>query len=190
MVGPVRKDPASPPPTHASSPVVRSTLDIAFWFIDRAESAGKSVSARKLQAVLYLTQAIYAKTNDGRKLMPATFLAAEVGPIEPTVYHIFQNGTPRIVAALPPPSIESFLADLWARLGPMTDEEVINLAAEDLHYRSAFSHEKLGEIRIAGPGRDEQPTIKRAPEPTVPATTLDGRKAEKWVPGRYKPEPR
>ena len=76
------------------TPMMRSTLDVALWFIERAESVGTPLSNRKLQSLLYLAQAHFANANRGRRLMPAIFLAADAGPLEPTIYHIFQDGPP------------------------------------------------------------------------------------------------
>ena len=77
-----------------SAPAIRSTLDVVFWFLERSDSAGRELSARKVQCFLYLAQAHFADQNDGRKLMPATFIATQTGPIEPTVYHIIRRRTP------------------------------------------------------------------------------------------------
>ena len=68
------------------TPMMRSTLDVALWFIERAESVDR-----------------------GRRLMPAIFLAADAGPLEPTIYHIFQDGPPRIINTVPSPKVETFL---------------------------------------------------------------------------------
>ncbi len=91
------------------TPMMRSTLDVALWFIERAESVGTPLSNRKLQSLLYLAQAHFANANRGRRLMPAIFLAADAGPLEPTIYHIFQDGPPRIINTVPGPKVETFL---------------------------------------------------------------------------------
>ena len=88
------------------TPMMRSTLDVALWFIERAESVGTPLSNRKLQSLLYLAQAHFANANRGRRLMPAIFLAADAGPLEPTIYHIFQDGPPRIINTVPGPKVE------------------------------------------------------------------------------------
>ena len=54
----------------ALTPMMRSTLDGAFWFVERADSVGVSLSNRKLQSLLYLAQAHFANANGGRRLMP------------------------------------------------------------------------------------------------------------------------
>ena len=111
-------------------PIVRSTLDIALWFVDRADSAGRQISPRKLHGLLFMAQVRFASDNGGRKLMPATFLAAETGPIEPTIYHIFEAGRPRVKAATPGFSVEELLMETWDRFGELPDAEFSRLNCE------------------------------------------------------------
>jgi|TARA_B100000029_G_scaffold295235_1_gene288570 uncharacterized phage-associated protein len=92
-----------------TAPAIRSTLDVAFWFQNRAESAGERLAPQKLQRLLYLSQAQYAAVNKGRKLMPATFIVTEYGPLEPTIYHVFENGPPQLKALAPNARVEAFL---------------------------------------------------------------------------------
>ena len=63
--------------------VVESTFDVALWFQDRARREDTNLQAQKLQRLLYLAQSYYSAMNYGRKLMPAVFVAQEMGPIEP-----------------------------------------------------------------------------------------------------------
>ena len=162
---------------------VRSTLDVAFWFVDRADSLGAELSDRKLQALLYLAQLEYAAAHEGRKLMPATFLAAESGPFEPTIYHIFQEGRPRLVTALPPPRVDAFLADMWRRFGALGDEALGTMAREDSYYRRAFAVERLAEIVF--PVAMPKTGAKSPPGGERSVRTTDGRVATKWTPGAY-----
>ena len=67
-------------------PAVRSTMDVALWMHFRAESAGEILKSQKLQRMLYLSQAHYAGEHGGAKLLPATFLATEGGPMEPNIF--------------------------------------------------------------------------------------------------------
>ena len=75
-------------PEHLKPPAVRSALEVALWYQARAAEAGGSLSARKLQCLLYLSQALYAAAQSGRKLMPATFVAGPDGPTEPTLAQV------------------------------------------------------------------------------------------------------
>ena len=117
------------------TPIVRSTLDVALWFTERAESGGATLSSRKLQSLLYLAQAHFANANRGRRLMPAVFLAADAGPIEPTIYHIFQDGPPRVINTVPGAKVEAFLGQIWTRYSQLPDEELSDEVAQDRHYR-------------------------------------------------------
>ncbi len=168
------------------TPVVRSTLDVALWFVERAESGGVTLSNRKLQSMLYLAQAHFANANRGRRLMPAVFLAADAGPIEPTIYHMFQDGPPRLINTVPGAKVAAFLGQVWERYTQLSDEQLAEETTKDRHYLSAHATGRMSEIRVAGPGRDESPQVlKAASGGTSTPMTMDGRKAAAWEPGSY-----
>ena len=85
-------------------PAVRSTMDVALWMLARAESAGEHLQPQKLQRLLYVAHAHYAGEQNS-KVMPATFLATKLGPVEPNIYHLFENGTPDVRMADPPAAV-------------------------------------------------------------------------------------
>ena len=168
------------------TPVVRSTLDVALWFVERTESGGATLSNRKLQSLLYLAQAHFANANRGRRLMPAVFLAADAGPIEPTIYHMFQDGPPRLINTVPGTKVAAFLGQVWERYTQLSDEQLGEEVTKDPHYLSAHTTGRMSEIRVAGPGRDESPQVPQAaPTGTSTPMTMDGRKASAWAPGSY-----
>ena len=150
------------------------------WFLDRAASAGSHLSARRLQCLLFMAQARYARANDGRKLMPATFLAAEAGPIEPTIYHIMGHGRPLVTAPPPSAAVEEFLMDLWERLARLPDEELSRRAHDHPYYVHAFAHGRNSEVVFADAApRSEDPALKTTRK------TRSGATIKKWVPGSY-----
>ena len=69
-----------------SSCAVESTIDVAIWFLDRARLDDKYLQAQKLQRLLYFAHGFYGAKYHGRKLMPATFVTHELGPIEPNIF--------------------------------------------------------------------------------------------------------
>src|SRR3546814_15279512 len=91
------------------SAAVESTLDVALWFLDRARREDSYLQAQKLQRLLYLAQGFYAAGFHGRKLMPATFVAHELGPVEPTVFRLFELGPPNVTQIDPPAEVVNFL---------------------------------------------------------------------------------
>ena len=50
---------------------------MAFWFCDRALNDNEYLQPGKLQSLLYLSQAYYATAYNGKKLVPAIFVADE-----------------------------------------------------------------------------------------------------------------
>ena len=110
---------------------IRSTVDVAFWFQNRAQSAGERLAPQKLQRLLYLSQAQYAALNKGRKLMPATFIVTEYGPLEPTIYQVFESGPPQLKALAPSARVETFLMIIWQRFGAHTADDLLEIIKSD-----------------------------------------------------------
>lgn len=169
-------------------PAVRSTLDVALWLMARSESAGERLQPQKLQRLLYLAQAHYAGAH-GAKLMPATFLATELGPMEPNVYFLFAQGAPKMVYADPTGIVEDFLNSLWDRYGLRPAEDLLTTIASDGSYALALKSGRNTEITVemlsAGYGGKGTVKVKggvpSAPEPGM--WTADGKRATKWIPG-------
>ena len=110
---------------------IRSTVDVAFWFQNWAQSAGERLAPQKLQRLLYLSQAQYAALNKGRKLMPATFIVTEYGPLEPTIYQVFESGPPQLKALAPSARVETFLMIIWQRFGAHTADDLLEIIKSD-----------------------------------------------------------
>ena len=62
---------------------VDSVFEIAFWFSDRALNDNEYLQPIKLQYLMFLAQSYYAVAYEGKRLVPAIFVAEVVGPIEP-----------------------------------------------------------------------------------------------------------
>lgn len=173
-------------------PAARTTLDVALWLMARAESAGERLQPQKLQRLLYLAQAHYAVNNQGQKLMPATFLATEVGPLEPNVYYLFQQGAPSLVYADPSPIVEEFLMGLWDRYGNRPAEDLLTTIASDGAYALALKGGRNTEITLeilqAGYGGKSAVKVKGGAKPAAEPSywTADGKRATKWIPGQAK----
>ena len=154
---------------------VRSTLDVAFWFVRRGKSAGAAPDAITVQSLLYLAQVGWAAANHGQKLMPVTFLATDSGPIEPTIYHIFRGGPPAIEVKSPGRTVEGFLGRVWERFGHLSAEGLGDIVRADPSYKSALAAGSNEEIVLAA--------AAKAPSGPVLATK-DGVRATKWMPGQ------
>lgn len=158
--------------------VVESTLDVALWFLDRARLEDNYLQAQKLQRLLYLAQGYYAAKYYGRKLMPATFVAHEMGPMEPNVYRLFELGRPQIPNVGTPPEVEDFLQLLWRQFGQFSTERLGDLVRKHDIYIAAMQAGEGEEIGFE--------TIKeffgRKEKPAEKVRTADGRTVTKWLP--------
>jgi uncharacterized phage-associated protein len=185
------------------APAVRSSLDIALWFLAMAKEFGMRLQPMKLQRLLYLAQIRYANRYGGAKLMPATFLATKLGPLEPTIHHVFENGAPSLSALPPSREIESLLNEVWRRYGRKGMLDLEAIAKADHAYHMAFqrganseimvpgSTESAGGANMASPLDEASGTRKRSAiheeKPSVVGLmTMDGRRIRKWMPGMKK----
>lgn len=112
---------------------VKSSLDVAFWFMDRALNDQEYIQPQKLHRLLFLAQAYYSVAYPGQKLAPATFVADPFGPVEPTVYHTFAFGRPHMVEGNEVSErVTQFLDGIWRRFGHYSADSLTKkLAAHD-----------------------------------------------------------
>ncbi|WP_162914562.1 Panacea domain-containing protein [Desertibaculum subflavum] len=171
---------------------MRSSLDVALWFTSRAEAASATLSARKLQQLMYLAQAVYVGRSGGAKLMPATFLASEQGPVEPTVLVALDAG----LAVTPQPMVSkaarAVLEIVWHEYGSQSTVQLGRLIAADGLWRATLERGANSEItaeamrRAYAPARSaaERMAPKRASTENTVRFTADGRMVLKWAPKR------
>ncbi len=175
-------------------PASRSTFEVAYWFQLRCDSAGESLPPQRLHYLLYLTHAHYAAEHRGRKIMPATFLATEVGPVEPNVHLLFDGGRLAVEATSPPGHVEDYLAEIWSRYGTKSVQQLQSLVDRDGAWRGVLRKGALLEIpvellyRAYGGGADAVPLDQRSSarqnrNKEQEYWTLSGKRAERWTPG-------
>ncbi len=168
-----------------ASCAVESSIDVALWFLNRASAEDSYIQAQKLQRLLYIAQGVYAQENYGRKLMPATFVTHDMGPVEPNIYRIFEAGRPQIEYVPPAAEVTDFLERIWRRFGIHPVERLNGLVIGQAAYRKAVAGGMGEEIRheamiesFKTPEQKKQPTVR----------TPDGRRVTKWVPSRSAPK--
>lgn len=184
---------------------IRSALDAAAWFEARAGRDRVRVPPLKLQRLLYFAQAFFAARHGGRRLMPAIFVAGDLGPVEPNLYLILEGGLPDLIEPPLAPEVEDCLEDIWRRFGTKDIEELDKLVETDGLYRPAFEKSKNSEIgledmatayRRLGRGRkpaaakpaarkrEAAPPVGTPPEDQEVRFTADGRSVTRWAPKR------
>ncbi|MBF0248739.1 MAG: hypothetical protein HQL36_11825 [Alphaproteobacteria bacterium] len=174
---------------------VNSTFDVAFWFADQALNENEYLQPMKMHRLLYLSQAFYAIAYGGRKLMPATFVADEQGPIEPTVYQAFTRGRPDVeVELFLPAEVELFLTSIWRRFGHLKTEQLTKLTNGNLAYSIALKKGRRTEIALnamtkafKAESEKKNPTVANKFDHTGQRVlrTQDGAtvKVKAWLPG-------
>ncbi len=138
-------DLSSVPPSHPpmlGAPAARAAFDVAAWFLDRARADDTHLPLQKLQRLLFVAQAAYAgRTPDGTALlMPALFVADELGPIEPNLQRLLCDGRPEdLPVELPAGEVAAFLEEIWRRFGHMPVERLNGLVAKTAAYATALA---------------------------------------------------
>lgn len=128
---------------------VNSTFDVAIWFADQALNENEYLQPQKMHRLLYLAQAFYALAHDGAKLMPAVFVADDLGPLEPTVYHAFSRGRPDVdVELFLPADVELFLTSIWRRFGHLKPDQLSKMTMSNTAYSIALRKGGRTEILL------------------------------------------
>ncbi|MEK9968076.1 MAG: hypothetical protein VW600_02995 [Ferrovibrio sp.] len=157
-------------------PATRSGIDVSFWLLERAATERIAMSLPKLRWLLYLAQAHYAIARDGAKLMPATFLVGDDGPIEPTLDLVFQAGIENPWSPSLSDTAESFLEGFWKRFGALPAIALHKLVVGDPAWRKAQENGPGSEIAVdLHRNTGSKPVVSRAP--IHPASTGQRRRA-------------
>lgn len=178
---------------------VHSTLDVVSWFVDRALDEHEYLQPQKLHRLLYLAQAYFAVANYGRKLMPAVFVAEEVGPVEPTVFHIYEAGRPMIDPHPLPEPVAEFLDSIWRRFGSHSADHLSRVIRGHPPYVQARRKGARAEIGLeamrefygnptSGDNGGTAPTVADVLRPRV-MRSQSGQpvSVNKWLPPTVKP---
>ncbi len=164
-----------------TSSSVFSAFDVAMWFGEQARKEDMYLQPQKLQRMLYIAYGSYAAMHHGRKLMPATFVVDDTGPIEPNVYRIYELGIPKADRVALPAEIEHFLSNIWRKYCHHNTDYINEQIRGQAIYKEAIKrgvNEEIPHKIIARffSGEDQKKIQKTVTAP-------DGRKLAKWLPG-------
>jgi uncharacterized phage-associated protein len=129
--------PPSPSSNHPLiAPAVRTAFDVAVWLLDRARIDDIHLPLQKLQRLLFVAQAAY---TDGL-LMPAVFVADDLGPVEPNLQRLMSDGRPEdLPAEALSRQVETFLEETWRRFAHMPPDRLNSLVAKNAAYATALT---------------------------------------------------
>ena len=118
---------------------VASSFEVAFWFLDRAVSDGEYLQPQKLQRLMFLAQADFGVLQGGVKLMPATFVATDDGPVEPTVFKAFARGRPAVDLTPIEEVPRHVLDSVWRQFGAHSPDHLAKLIKRHAPYMDALA---------------------------------------------------
>jgi uncharacterized phage-associated protein len=125
---------------------VESCFEVACWFLDRAQDDGEYLQPQKLHRLMFLAQGYFGVLQSGAKLMPATFIAAADGPIEPTIFRAFARGRP-VVELKPIDELPRHILDsIWRQFGAHSTDHLTKLIKRHPPYADALAIEAGSEI--------------------------------------------
>ena len=191
-------------------PATRSTFDVLYWLQAKAWASSHASEIPCLLKLLYLCQAAYAAGHNQKKLMPATFLATEAGPIEPDIFLAMESGFSPKKAVPPSPEVEMLLTSIWESCKDKSQMELDLVLSHDTAIMAAKSRGRNSEIMLAemaaayknglltgksipAPASRQdsakmqtgRSNLEAAPNSTQEIRfTADGRSVTKWVPSR------
>lgn len=137
-----------------------SSLDVAYWFIDRAEQDCLYLENEKLQYLLFFSQHKYAQKEKNKMLMPCVFVCDEHGFFEPTIKKVFAQGRPFMQTPKFNKDISFFLEGIWNEFSSLSILECKKIATNLPIY---VEHYKKGQHTIVNFGaisKSEQITFK------------------------------
>ncbi|MDP6430258.1 MAG: DUF4065 domain-containing protein [Rhodospirillales bacterium] len=174
---------------------VDSAFEVAFWFSDRALNDNEYLQPIKLQYLMFLAQSYYAVAYEGKRLVPAIFVAEEVGPIEPAIYQTFTRGRPNIEVSVElDDDVRSFVDSIWRRFGHHSAEYLAKLCRRNPAYKEALKRGRRAEISLDDMRKTfiastETPAVESVVKPKV-MRSHTGRAVEvkAWAPRTVKPK--
>ncbi|MGB0682920.1 MAG: hypothetical protein ACPGOV_09440 [Magnetovibrionaceae bacterium] len=126
---------------------LKSAFDAALWFVDQALEHSEYLQPHKLQRLLFLGQAYYMVLYEGKLLMPAYFVADEIGPVEPNIFAAFVAGRPNIEPDLfLPDDAEQLLNSVWRRFGHKQTNALNEITNDTAAYKKALKRGHRAEI--------------------------------------------
>ncbi len=167
---------------------INNAFDVSIFFDDMATQEGSYLQPQKLQRLLFLAQAYYVVAFN-RKLMPAVFVADEMGPVEPNIYLAFSKGRPDIDAEIfLPYEVQAFLENIWQRFGDYSIDRLNEITNETTAYKTAKERGnraeiKLSEMKKAFKKAEKSPGVDQVVKPKI-MRTQSGRAVhvQSWTP--------
>jgi uncharacterized phage-associated protein len=126
---------------------VESCFEVACWFLDRAVDDGEYLQPQKLHRLMYLAHAYFGVLQNSGKLMPATFIAGDEGPVEPTIFRAFARGRPAVELKPVDEVPRHILDSIWRQFGAHSTEHLNKLIRRHPPYADTYAAAPGAEIQ-------------------------------------------
>lgn len=115
-----------------------SAIEVAYWFISRAEDEGLFLEDEKLHHLLFLAQVHFALANNMELLMPSLFVCGENGFSEPNLAVMFAQGRPYMPPKKLSDKVSDFLGKVWKRYAPLSAKELNLMIKSNPAYQNCY----------------------------------------------------
>ncbi|MBL41256.1 MAG: hypothetical protein CMM49_01195 [Rhodospirillaceae bacterium] len=174
-------------------PKVRTSIDIASWLITRGQSAGKEITHRRLQYLIYLFFGNYFNIEFQSKLFPSTFVLSKIGPLEPNIYLLYNKINLEEIGSSIPENIEDYLLKVWKKYEIYDVESLEKIIIENSIWKEILLQPIGSEISenliiksFVSSSDINNNTYTNIVDNDKEYWTLSGKKAERWIPGLSK----
>ena len=121
-------------------PAIDSTVEAAYWFIEKAEKDGVFLDDEKLHYLLFLSQASFAVKFKGKILFPGVFVTSDNGVMEPNIAKIFSFGRPYMPPVKIKDEIVFFMEEIWKKYASQSTLALANIVKSSTAYKN--NHKK------------------------------------------------
>ncbi len=139
--------------TEPTTSAQYSASDIAKYFIWKSAQENRPITNKKLQKLVYYSQAWYLVSNSGnQKLFPEKIEAWIHGPVVPSLYHEYKRfGFGEIDANLGSENsfskqIKTLLDEVWNTYGGLDGNTLEALTHSELPWREARKNSEVNEL--------------------------------------------
>ncbi|OPZ76368.1 MAG: hypothetical protein BWY78_01392 [Alphaproteobacteria bacterium ADurb.Bin438] len=122
----------------ASTPI-NSIFDGAKWFLDRGEEQNEYLQPLKLNGLIYLSQAYYAGLKAGAKLMPAFFVAHDLGPVDPNLYRALEQRQLNVFYEPVVGEALLLIKSVWKKYGSMPTNQLTKELKSHAPYKNSYN---------------------------------------------------
>lgn len=111
---------------------VSSSLEVASWFLSRAQDEGQLLEHEKLQYLLFLSQFHYLSTHPNVLLMPSLFIQERHSCFEPNIACLHQSGLLTDFPIRFDKEISNFLQKIWKIYAYLSTRQLDSVVSEHI----------------------------------------------------------